>query len=215
MFRALRADLTAAQNNDPAAGSKLTIYFTYPGIHALIWHRVAHFLFKHKLKFIARCIATSTRFFTGVEIHPGAIIEPGVFIDHGMGVVIGETAVVKTGCILFQGVTLGGTGKQLGKRHPTLENGVIVYANASVLGSITIGANARIGAGAVVLKDCAPSSTLVGVPARVVGTKAHPVDVNQVKSPCETFQKEIKELQGKLKEMQDCMDTVMHEQANK
>lgn len=209
MFRRLRADLAAAQKNDPAAGSKLTIFFTYPGIHALIWHRVAHGLFKIRLRFLARVIAHWTRFFTGIEIHPSAVIEAGVFIDHGMGVVIGETAVVKTGCVLFQGVTLGGTGKQLGKRHPTLEQNVIVYANASVLGNIVVGENSRIGAGAVVLKDCKPSSTLVGVPARVVGTKEDPIDVNKVKSPCEQFQKEIQSLQEKLKEMQDCMDTVL------
>jgi serine O-acetyltransferase len=168
MFKKMRADLNAALINDPAAKSRLLVILTYPGFHALRIHTLCHFLYKIKLRFLARIISQLNRFFTGIEIHPGAKIGRGVFIDHGMGVVIGETAEVGDNVLIYHGVTLGGTGKDTGKRHPTVEANVIISAGAKILGPITIGKNSKIGAQAVVLKDVPPNSTAVGVPAKVV-----------------------------------------------
>ncbi len=167
-FKNLRADIKAAKENDPAARDWFEILLTYSGVHALSWHRVAYFLHKIKLKLLARIISQMARFFTGIEIHPAAKIEGGVFIDHGMGVVIGETAEVRKGTVIYQGVTLGGTGKERGKRHPTIMENVVISAGAKVLGGFTVGNNAKIGAGAVVLKEVPPYATVVGVPARIV-----------------------------------------------
>lgn len=167
-FKSLRADINAVKRNDPAARSKFEIWLTYSGVHALSYYRVAHFLHKIKLKLLARIVSQFARFMTGIEIHPGAEIEGGVCIDHGMGVVIGETAVVKKGVVIYQGVTLGGTGKERGKRHPTVEEDVILSAGAKVLGGFTVGKGAKIGAGAVVLKEVPPYATVVGVPGRIV-----------------------------------------------
>lgn len=167
-FRNLRADVRAAKNNDPAARNAFEILLTYSGVHALSWHRVAHFFHKIKLKLLARMISQVGRFFTGIEIHPAAKIEGGVFIDHGAGVVIGETAEVHKGTVIYQGVTLGGTGKERGKRHPTVMENVTLSAGAKVLGGFTVGRGAKIGAGAVVLKEVPPYATVVGIPGRVV-----------------------------------------------
>ena len=167
-FKSLREDIKAAKNNDPAARNSFEIWLTYSGVHALSWYRVAHFFHKIKLKLLARCISQTGRFFTGVEIHPAAKIEAGVFIDHGMGVVIGETAEVHKGTVIYQGVTLGGTGKEKGKRHPTIEENVIISAGAKVLGGFTVGKGAKIGAGAVVLKEVPPYATVVGIPGQIV-----------------------------------------------
>ena len=167
-FKNLRADIKAAKENDPAAGNSFEIWLTYAGVHALSWHRVAYFFHKIKLKLLARIISQMARFFTGVEIHPAAKIEGGVFIDHGAGVVIGETAEVRKGTVIYQGVTLGGTGKERGKRHPTIMENVTLSAGAKVLGGFTVGQGAKIGAGAVVLKEVPPYATVVGVPGRVV-----------------------------------------------
>ncbi len=167
-FENLRADVRAAKRNDPAARNSLEILLTYAGVHALAWHRIAHALHTHNCKLLARIISQLNRFFTGIEIHPGAKIEKGVFIDHGIGVVIGETAEVHTGTVIYQGVTLGGTGKEQGKRHPTVLNNVTLSAGAKVLGGFTVGEGAKIGAGAVVLKEVPPYATVVGVPGRVV-----------------------------------------------
>ena len=167
-FKSLRADIKAAKRNDPAARNWFEIWLTYSGVHALSWYRVAHFLYKIKLKLLARIVSQTARFFTGVEIHPAAKIEAGVFIDHGMGVVIGETAEVHKGTVIYQGVTLGGTGKERGKRHPTIMENVTISAGARVLGGFTVGQGAKIGAGAVVLKEVPPYATVVGVPARIV-----------------------------------------------
>ena len=167
-FKNLRADIKAAKENDPAARNWFEILLTYSGVHALSWYRVAHFFHKIKLKLIARIISQLGRFFTGVEIHPAAKIEGGVFIDHGMGVVIGETAEVHKGTVIYQGVTLGGTGKEHGKRHPTIMEDVVISAGAKVLGGFTVGKGAKIGAGAVVLKEVPPYATVVGIPGRVV-----------------------------------------------
>lgn len=168
MFKYIRADIKAVKERDPAARNFLEILFLYPSVSALFWHRVAHVLFKLKLKFIARLISQLTRFFTGIEIHPGAKIKKGVFIDHGMGVVIGETAEVGENCTIYQGVTLGGTGKDVGKRHPTIGNNVMIGSGAKVLGPFTVGDNSKIAAGAVVLNPVPPNCTCVGVPAKIV-----------------------------------------------
>ena len=167
-FQNLRSDLAAAKQNDPAARNKLEILLTYSGVHALMWYRLARFFYRIKLKLLARIISQTGRFFTGVEIHPAAKIEGGVFIDHGAGVVIGETAEIKKGVVLYQGVTLGGTGKQTGKRHPTVLEGAKIYAGAKVLGNITVGKNAVVAASAVVLKDVPENATVVGIPAQTV-----------------------------------------------
>ena len=161
-------DLRSIKKRDPAARNVLEIFFLYSGFHALIYYRISHFFYKHKLFFIARMISQYGRFATGIEIHPGATIGRGLFIDHGSGVVIGETAEIGDECTLYQGVTLGGTGKDTGKRHPTLGNGVLVGAGAKVLGGFTVGKGAKIGAGAVVLHEVPPYATVVGVPARIV-----------------------------------------------
>ena len=167
-FKNLRADIKAAKNNDPAARNSFEIWLTYSGVHALSWHRVAYFFHKIKFKLLARAISQFARFLTGIEIHPAAKIEGGVFIDHGSGVVIGETAEVHKGTVIYQGVTLGGTGKERGKRHPTIMENVTLSAGAKVLGGFTVGKGAKIGAGAVVLKEVPPYATVVGVPGRVV-----------------------------------------------
>ena len=167
-FKNLRADVRAAKNNDPAARNAFEILLTYSGVHALSWHRVAYFFHKIKCKLLARIISQLARFFTGIEIHPAAKIEGGVFIDHGSGVVIGETAEVQKGTVIYQGVTLGGTGKERGKRHPTIMENVTLSAGAKVLGGFTVGKGAKIGAGAVVLKEVPPYATVVGVPGRIV-----------------------------------------------
>ena len=167
-FKRLRLDIAAAKRNDPAARNKFEIWLTYSGVHALSWHRWANRLYKMHLKLLARITSQVCKFFTGIEIHPAAKIAAGVFIDHGQGVVIGETAEVGTGTVIYQGCTLGGTGKQTGKRHPTGGENCVISAGAKVLGAIHVGDGAKIGAGAVVLKDVPARATVVGVPARVV-----------------------------------------------
>ena len=168
MFKRLRADIRAAKQNDPAARSKFEIWLTYSGVHALSWHRFAYFLHKIKLRLLARAVSQTAKFFTGIEIHPAAKIAGGVFIDHGTGVVIGETAEIEEGVVIYQGVTLGGTGKQTGKRHPTIKKGAMISAGAKVLGGFTVGEYAKIGAGAVVLKEVPAYATVVGIPGTVV-----------------------------------------------
>jgi serine O-acetyltransferase len=176
MLQTLKADVAAALKNDPAARSQVEVLLNYPGVHALLLHRVAHGLWNRGMKLVARTVSHQARFLTGVEIHPGAQIADGVFIDHGMGVVIGETAVVEEGCILYKGVVLGGTSLERKVRHPHLKANVIVGSNACVLGAITIGEGARIGSGSVVIADVPEGATVVGVPGRVVrGRTAHDV----------------------------------------
>ena len=178
MFRSLRADFTIIKERDPAARGLWEIIFCYPGFQALVMHRISHKLWRHKLPLLPRLISHLTRFLTGVEIHPGARIGKSVFIDHGMGVVIGETSEIGDRCLLYQGVTLGGTGKESGKRHPTLEANVVVGAGAKVLGGICVGTNTRIGAGSVVVKNVEANSTVVGIPGRIVhqsGAKINPL----------------------------------------
>lgn len=168
MFQALNETLEAYQRRDPAARSKLEIFLLYQGVHATLYHRLAHWLYCHDRKFLARCVSQWSRFWTGIEIHPGATIGHRLVIDHGMGIVIGETAEIGDDCLLYQGVTLGGTGKDKGKRHPTLGNNVLIGAGTKVLGPVYIGDNARIGAGSVVLCNLPANCTAVGVPAEVV-----------------------------------------------
>jgi len=161
-------DILIAFKRDPAAKGVVEILICYPGVHAIILHRIAHVLYNTGVPIIPRVISHFSRFFTGIEIHPGARIGGGFFIDHGMGVVIGETTEIKENVMLFQGVTLGGTGLHKGKRHPTLEDNVIVGAHATVLGPITIGKGSKIGAGSVVVHEVPPNSTVVGIPGKVL-----------------------------------------------
>jgi len=167
MFDNFRADWNAVFKNDPAARNGWEV-LTYAGLHAITWHRAAHFLWRQNLKFAARVVSQTNRFMTGIEIHPGATISKGFFIDHGMGVVIGETAEVGENCLLYHGVTLGGVSLEKKKRHPTLGSNVVIGAGAKVLGAITLGDNVQVGANAVVLKDVPPNSVVVGIPGRVV-----------------------------------------------
>jgi serine O-acetyltransferase len=168
LFKLLKEDIDVIFEQDPAARNYLEVILTYSGLHAIWNHRIAHAFYKKKFYFIARCISQISRFFTGIEIHPGAKIGRRFFIDHGMGVVIGETCEIGDDVTVFQGVTLGGTGKEKGKRHPTIQDNVLIATGAKVLGSITIGENSKIGAGSVVLKEVPPNSTVVGIPGRVV-----------------------------------------------
>lgn len=177
-FKRLREDINFAKQVDPAARSKFEIWLTYSGIHALSRHRVANFFYRAHLKLLARIISQVAKFFTGIEIHPAAKIASGVFIDHGSGVVIGETAVIEKNVVIYQGVTLGGTGKDNGKRrHPTIKEGAVISCGAKVLGGITVGEYAKVGAGSVVLKDVPPRATVVGVPARIVRINGEKVGI--------------------------------------
>jgi serine O-acetyltransferase len=171
MFRHLREDIAVVFERDPAARTFFEVLTTYPGLHAILWHRLSHRLWQWHLKWLARLSSHLARWFTGIEIHPGAKVGRRVFIDHGMGVVIGETAEVGDDCTLYHGVTLGGTSWQKGKRHPTLEAGVIVGAGAKILGPITLGPGAKIGSNAVVVRDVPAGATAVGIPARILDEK--------------------------------------------
>ncbi|MDR4509972.1 MAG: serine O-acetyltransferase [Candidatus Brocadiaceae bacterium] len=171
MFKRLREDINVVFQHDPAARSKLEVIFCYPGVHALCLHRIAHYLWGKKYFFSARFLSHINRMITGIEIHPAAVIGHRVFIDHGMGVVIGETASISDGCLIYKGVVLGGTSTEKTKRHPALGKNVIVGSNACVLGNITIGDNVRIGSGSVVIKDVPPHATVVGVPGRIIEKK--------------------------------------------
>lgn len=181
MFKKLNYDLERVLINDPAAKSKIEVLLLYPCIHALIAYRISHFLYKHKRFFLARLISQLARFFTGIEIHPGAKIGKGLFIDHGMGVVIGETAEIGDDVIMYHGVTLGGTGKDKGKRHPTIGNNVLIGAGAKILGPINIGDNAKIGSNAVVLHEVPAGSTAVGVAAKnLIRTNATIIEIRDL-----------------------------------
>ena len=185
MFKNLKYDIKSILERDPAARNGFEVFFLYSGFHALLWYRVSHFFYKHHLKFIARMISQWGRWATGVEIHPGAQIGRGLLIDHGMGVVIGETTIIGDNCTIYQGVTLGGTGKEKGKRHPTIGNNVMIGSGAKVLGPFTVGDHAKIAAGAVVLSEVPEDCTAVGIPARVVRRAGQVVDydLDQIKIP--------------------------------
>ena len=209
MFRSLMETLEAYQRRDPAAHSKLEIFLLYQGVHALLYHRLAHWLYCHNLKFLARAVSQWSRFWTGIEIHPGAKIGRRLVMDHGMGIVIGETAEVGDDCLIYHGVTLGGTGKDHGKRHPTLGNNVMVSAGAKVLGPFKVGDNSRIAANAVVLSEIPPEATAVGVPARVVRIAGEKVDfagqVDQI-HVTDPVQKELQALNSRLEWLEQLMD---------
>jgi len=186
MFAGIREDIDSILERDPAAGSRLMVILCYPGLHAVWMHRITAPLWRRKMRLLARVLSQVARLATGIEIHPGATMGRRVFIDHGAGVVIGETAMVGDDVTLYQGVTLGGTGHERGKRHPTLRGGVFVGSNAQILGNICIGENSRVGAGSVVLRDVPPNSTVVGVPAHIVyqnGERVLITDPNQIQDP--------------------------------
>ncbi|HBF38613.1 MAG TPA: serine O-acetyltransferase [Firmicutes bacterium] len=211
MLKHIKEDIQTVFERDPAAQSWVEVLLCYPGIHALIAHRMAHYLYQRHHFLLARLISQMSRFLTGIEIHPGAKIGRHFFIDHGTGVVIGETSEIGDDVTLFQGVTLGGTGKEKGKRHPTVGNGVMVSTGAKVLGSIQIGDNAKIGAGAVVLQDVPSNTTVVGVPGRVVvqdGVRVkNDIDMLQpildpVAKMIECMQHKINELENRIEELE-------------
>ena len=186
MFKRLREDIRTIKDRDPAARNAVEIFFMYSGLHAIWWYRASHWCYCHKMFGIARFLSQSGRFWTGIEIHPGATIGKGLFIDHGMGVVIGETTEIGDNVTIYQGVTLGGTGKDVGKRHPTIGNNVLIGSGAKVLGPFTVGDNSKIAANAVVLSEIPPNSTCVGVPARVVkigDRRVCPEDLDQIHIP--------------------------------
>lgn len=203
MFKRLRYDINAIKERDPAARNSAEVFLLYSGLHAVIYYRFSHWLYKHRRFFLARMVSQFARFKTGIEIHPGATIGKGLFIDHGSGVVIGETAIVGDNCTIYQGVTLGGTGKEHGKRHPTLMDNVLVGSGAKVLGPFTVGENSRIAAGAVVLEEVPPNATAVGVPARIVRVNGRKVDtdMDQVHIP-DPISQELCRLRGELERMQ-------------
>ena len=201
-----REDIEAVKDRDPAATNTLEIILSYPGLHAIWMHRVAHYLHTHGVPLVPRLISMLARALTGVEIHQGAQIGKGFFIDHGMGVVIGETAEIGDNVTLFQGVTLGGTGKEKGKRHPTIEDNVVIAAGAKVLGPITVGESSKVGAQSVVLQDVPPNCTVVGVPGRVTvcsGERISPVDLHHENLPDPvldmfyTLERRLDRLEGK------------------
>lgn len=209
MFETMRSDIQAVMDNDPAARNTFEVVLLYSGLHAIWAHRAAHWLYRHKMKFIARWISQVSRFFTGIEIHPAARIGRRLFIDHGMGVVIGETCEIGDDVVLYQNVTLGGTGKEKGKRHPTIGNNVVVSSGAKVLGSFKVGDNALIGSNSVVLREVPPNSTVVGIPGRVVKLNGVRVDrLNQVDLPdpvalrCQNLEQQIDELRQQIAMLQ-------------
>jgi serine O-acetyltransferase len=186
LFARIREDIASVMERDPAARSRLEVLLCYPGLWAVWFHRLSHALWRAGLRLPARVLSQFARFFTGVDIHPGATLGRRLFIDHAAGVVIGETAIVGDDVTMYQGVTLGGTGKQHGKRHPTVCDGVFIGNNANLLGNITVGENSRVGAGSVVLADVPPNSTVVGVPAHIVyrnGQRVLITDPHEVKDP--------------------------------
>ncbi len=221
MFKALKKNIQVVFERDPAARSTLEVILNYPGFHAILFHRLAHWLYKKRFIVLSRFTSQVNRFLTGIEIHPGAQIGEGLFIDHGMGVVIGETTEIGSNVTLYQGVTLGGTGKEKGKRHPTIGDNVVLSTGAKVLGSITIGDNVKIGAGSVVLKDVPPDCTVVGVPGRIVKRNGQKwadadlkslIDLNHDKLPdpilemIQCLEKSIETLEKRIVELEDRSD---------
>lgn len=198
-----KEEIEVTKKRDPAAKSSLEIILLYPGLHALIYHRMANFLYRRKIFLLARLVSQWARFFTGIEIHPGAQIGKRFFVDHGMGVVIGETTIIGNDVLLYQGVTLGGTGLLHGKRHPTIGNNVVIGAGANVLGNITIGDNSYIGANAVVIKDVPDNSTVVGVPGKITKQDGKKLDVSldhiHVLDP---IMQDIEELENRIKKLE-------------
>ena len=209
----VREDVRSVLERDPAAGSWVAVLLLYPGLHAVWLYRVHHWLWQHRAHLLARMLSQATRFGTGIEIHPAATIGRRLFIDHGIGVVIGETAIVGDDVTLYQGVTLGGTGKSSGKRHPTLRDGVFVGNNANILGNIIIGEKSRVGAGSVVLRDVPPESTVVGVPAHVVyqqGKRVLITDPREISDPLSDVLLAVAAEVKSLKERVEKLDGELH-----
>jgi serine O-acetyltransferase len=205
LYSRIRDDIHSIMERDPAARTRLEVLLCYPGLWAVWIHRASHWLWRHRLRLLARMLSQAARFYTGVDIHPAALIGRRLFIDHGTGVVIGETAIVASDVTIYQGVTLGGTGKGQGKRHPTVCDGVFIGNNANVLGNITVGENSRVGAGSVVLADVPPNSTVVGVPAHIVyrnGQRVLITDPHEVKDPLSdaliALSSRVEELEARL-----------------
>ncbi|WCN37746.1 serine O-acetyltransferase [Aneurinibacillus uraniidurans] len=218
MFKRLREDIAVVMERDPAARSKMEVVLTYSGLHAIWFHRISHRLWKRDFPTLARMVSQLGRWLTGIEIHPGARIGKGLFIDHGMGVVIGETCEIGDNVTLYQGVTLGGTGKEKGKRHPTIGNNVLIASGAKVLGSMKIGDNSKIGAGSVVLKEVPPNSTVVGVPGHVIiqdGIKVQQQAFDHTNMPdpveelLQSMQNEIEQLRKEVNQLKE--RTTIHE----
>ena len=209
MFNRLMETLSAYQARDPAARSKLEIFLLYPGVHAIIYHRLAHWLYLRNLKFLARLVSQWSRFWTGIEIHPGATIGRRFVVDHGMGIVIGETAEVGDDVLLYHGVTLGGTGKDQGKRHPTIGNNVLIGCGAKVLGPFTVGSNSRIASNSVVLSEVPEDATAVGVPAKIVRIAGQKMDfagdVDQI-HVTDPVQKTLDALSSRLEVLEKQLD---------
>ncbi|SHI62690.1 serine O-acetyltransferase EpsC [Lutispora thermophila] len=206
MLKTLREDINVVMERDPAVKSKLEVLLCYPGLHAIIMYRISHFFYNKRLFLIARLISQFARFLTGIEIHPGAVIGRRLFIDHGMGIVIGETTEIGDDVTIYQGVTLGGTGKDKGKRHPTIHNNVTIGSGAKILGPITVGSNAKIGAGAVVLRCVPPSTTAVGVPAHTTrkANEVVKIDLNHTDLP-DPVENRIKELEERIKILEEIL----------
>ncbi|MCA9406632.1 MAG: serine O-acetyltransferase [Candidatus Omnitrophica bacterium] len=196
-------EIQSTRDKDPAAKNYLEVILLYPGLHAIISHRICHALWNMKIPFFPRAISQVTRFLTGIEIHPGAQIGKGLFIDHGMGVVIGETTIIGKDVTLFQGVTLGGTGKECGKRHPTLGDNVVVGTGAKVLGNINIGDNSYVGANAVILRDVPANSTVVGVPGHITKKDGKKIDVMDHVHVSDPVMQHMKDLMKRLKHLED------------
>jgi serine O-acetyltransferase len=214
MFKKIKEDVEVVFEQDPAARSYFEVVLTYSGLHAIWAHRVAHALFKRKLFFLARFISQVSRFFTGIEIHPGAKIGRRFFIDHGMGVVIGETCEIGDNVTIYQGVTLGGTGKEKGKRHPTIKDNVLIATGAKVLGSITIGENSKIGGGSVVLKEVPPNSTVVGIPGRVVIQDGKRINQSKDLNHCDLpdpVADRLREMQNEVDQLRQELSELKHE----
>lgn len=207
----MKEDMDVVFEQDPAARTYFEVFLTYSGLHAVWFHRIAHAFYNKRLLFLARVISQFSRFMTGIEIHPGAKIGRRLFIDHGMGIVIGETCEIGNNVTIYQGVTLGGTGKEKGKRHPTIKDNALIATGAKVLGAITIGENSKVGGGSVVLKDVPPNSTVVGIPGRVVIQDGERIrrDLDHHKLPdpvadhCSKLQQEIDLLKAELKELKE------------
>jgi len=218
MLQTLRRDIRSVFERDPAARSRLEVLFCYPGLHAVWFHRLAHWCWTHRLKFLGRFTSHVSRFLTGIEIHPGARLGPGLFIDHGMGVVIGETAEVGENVTIYQGVTLGGTSLEKVKRHPTIGTNVVIGSGAKVLGPFTVGENSRIGSGSVVVKEVPPNSVVVGIPGRIThrdGRKVeHKIDLNMTDLPdpvartLQSLAERVAELERTIEELRRLLPTV-------
>lgn len=209
MFKRMKSDIRAVFENDPAARSRFEVIFTYSGLHAIWSHRIAHFLYHRRWYTLARIVSQVSRFFTGIEIHPGAVIGERLFIDHGMGVVIGETCEIGDDVVIYQGVTLGGSGKEKGKRHPTIGNNVVIGSGAKILGSFTVGDQSNIGANSVVLKEVPAGSTVVGIPGKIVRQGGKRLDrlSHQLPDPVvdtmRELQEEIAALQEELRSLKE------------